>query len=1522
MAATFEWLAKRYIAAPVPYRGSGLRYVFDLEADSLDPTLIHCLVVADLDTEAIDQYGPTEIAAGIKHLERAEVLVGHNVCSYDLPALHKLYSWQPAPDVKVIDTLIAARLILPHIKRLDDEVAGRTKKSLGKQHGRYTLEAFGERLGIAKIGAELTDFSRWSPELQARCVADVAITKKLFHFLNPDGYSQSALALEHRAAAICERIRADGAPFDVEAAKRLEAPLRARYNELRAQFAAHFPKVNPNSHQQLIRLLAQRGWTTEKRTHKTDQPSLDREEMDAAAAVFPEFGMIPELWDLGKLLAALRTGKSSWLNHYNADDGRIHGTILPIGTPHSRAAHSKPNLAQVPNPKKGKPFGTECRALFKPPEGWVLVCCDQSNLQDRGFGHYIAPYDHGAYAESFLRGDDNHWKTADALGTIEPGTPRDKDNKTHTCIREGAKRFRYSFLYGAQDYRAGVVILGTAKDAKAVSGDDALLQKFFGGDIRPLKDKLKAIGGTARKRFIDATPGLAELQERLEKYVRKHGFVPGLDGRRVPVNSLRVALNYIITSSEAIICKRWLTNVYDELHARFKYGWDGDAVVCLWTHDEIVVACKLDIAEQVGDLMVRHAKEAGAFYNFRVPLAADFKIGPNWAGETVELPATTNETVSEPPQPSEPPPSLFTWDDIGAINAALAAEQIPPITVKPPTPSTPPKTNGAGDDKAARLEPDRKQVGAFISMMFRRCKGTHGNISLRSFPDGDRGAPPFKITRVALNGSLKPIVQAALADITLTANEAEKIVFSPPVAVFAGDRAREQDILLAPALSVELDQRPAAALAALEEVIGPATCVVASGGEWVGPDGVAEPKLHGHWRLTEPARRAVDPHNPHLPDPLADLKLARKLATKLVGGDASNVPPCHPIRWPGSWWRKGSPRLCRIVTRRSQVEIDLADALKKLKDKVPGVGQADTAAGNSGAGDGREPLDWDDAVERIVRGDEFHPTLVPLAASFAASGVPEDVAERLLHAVVASTQTQDPARRQRAAAELDKLADTVRSGYEKFAPSQAPTSAASAAAGTIVPIDLWGRFDPPELPSGLLPALIEDFAREESALMGADPAGLAMAALTVCTAVIPDSVQIKVKRYDAHWLESARLWTALVGDPSTKKTPEIMRATKRLKRLDGILVKQYMDARTRYDALSRDDRKAAEKPKQRRLRLEDTTIEAAQEVLKDSPDGVLALHDELSGWFGSMDKYAHRDSMKNRAFWLQAFHGGSYAVNRIQRGVTLIENLSISVLGGIQPDPMRRITDDTIDDGLLQRLFPIILRPGREGRDAPGTDAGHRFDDLVEDLYQRESPLEPLRFDNAAQELRADLERQHLAWIAACTVYNKKLSAHIGKYDGLFARLCLLWHRIEGGPGSIVDVATARRVADFMRRFLLPHAAAFYTDMVELSEEHERARKVAGYILAKGLMQVTNRVVQRACRTMRKLKRRDIDDVFDQLEAFGWITRVPGRRWSDPPTCYVVPAVHSRFADRAKREVVEREAIREKVAAWAKAMKG
>lgn len=468
------------------------------------------------------------------------------------------------------------------------------------------------------------------------------------------------------------------------------------------------------------------------------------------------------------------------------------------------------------------------------------------------------------------------------------------------------------------------------------------------------------------------------------------------------------------------------------------------------------------------------------------------------------------------------------------------------------------------------------------------------------------------------------------------------------------------------------------------------------------------------------------------------------------------------------------------------------------------------------------------------------------------------------------------------------------------------------------PVDLWGKFDPPPLPSGLLPQAIEQFATIISQHMGADPSGLAMAALTTCAAAISDGVYVQVKQHDRSWTESARIWTALIGPPSTKKSPIIGAAIKPLAKIDNHLVRQWQSDWARWNALDKTEKAATLEPLQKRKRIEDTTIEALQEVMRGSTDGVLCVRDELSGWFGSMEKYGGgKAAATDRAVWLQAFNGGEYSVNRIGRGVVLLPNLSVSLLGGIQPDAIRKIAADATDDGLLQRLFPIVLRPATVGQDVPLPPVAASYDFTILMLNGVRAPSGGLHFDDGAQTVRQRLEARH-AHLMAAELVNQKLASHVGKLDGLFARLCVIWHAIENVNGGTlprtITVNVAERVGAFMERFLLPHAVSFYTRTLGVSDDHDRLQAVAAYIVARRLDKITVRDVQRGDRAMRRITKADVLPLLEQLTALNWLAEVPGPRATFDPFYVVNPMVHSLFAARAAHEQARRDAAKSALA--------
>jgi Protein of unknown function (DUF3987) len=482
-------------------------------------------------------------------------------------------------------------------------------------------------------------------------------------------------------------------------------------------------------------------------------------------------------------------------------------------------------------------------------------------------------------------------------------------------------------------------------------------------------------------------------------------------------------------------------------------------------------------------------------------------------------------------------------------------------------------------------------------------------------------------------------------------------------------------------------------------------------------------------------------------------------------------------------------------------------------------------------------------------------------------------------------------------------------------------AAASGSTESVGPVNLWPSAGAPVLPEGLLPKRIETFARAAAIVTGADPGGFAMAALAVAAASIDDAIKLLVTPY-SDWLEAARIWIALVGEPSTKKTPIINTTCKALREEDYRMHRDYCAQMAFWDALSKQEKNAAPRPVEKRLIIGDTTSEGAQEVFKSQARGLMGLYDELGGWFGQMERYAQQSGRgAERGFWLQAYNGGGFRVDRVGRGSLYLPNLSVTLLGGVQPDLVRKISDAPSDDGLIQRLTPIMLRPAVPAAPDPGAaEAIRDFDLLVPQLLKLARPegARHLTFDDGAQAIQAEIEIEH-DWLARrFEGFNKKLSTAFGKQTGLFARFCVIWHCVDhadqGGLPEIVTEDTARRVATFMREFSRPHLFDFYNGVLKLPAEYERLAAIAGYILAKGLKTVANRQVQAAVRDMRKLTSKDITPVLEQLEALGWLARGDPLRAGAPPSWTVNPAVHKIFAERGQTESKRREKIRETIA--------
>ena len=640
-------------------------YFFDLESDGLleDITKLHSLVLINMDTRAVHSFagelgwGFERIEKGLKMLMEADMIVGHNIIKYDIPAIQKLYPWFK-PKAVVRDTLVCTRLVAGDL--FDRDVTfNRTKKAMGKpdlclpgkQMGSHSLKAWGIRLGEHKGDfSENADWSTWTPEMQSYCEQDVRVTARLWDWVKRQEPTERSLELEHRFAEIIAMQERQGFAFNVKAGVDLYQRLVKRRLELAQGLKEAFPpetveetfipKVNnakqgyvrgvpftktrevvfnPSSRQMIAKRLRQLGWEPEEYT-PTGEAKID--ETVLSRLPYPQANLLAEHFLIEKRIGQLAEGDQAWLRLER--NGRIHGSVNTNGAVTGRCTHSRPNVAQVPS--VGAPYGEECRALFHASKGMKQVGIDLSGLELRCLAHFMAKWDGGAYGEILLTGD-IHWANVQALGLVEG--ERDDTQLLHKLARNGAKTFIYAFLYGAGDEQIGSVVLDIIMGLKKAGLPwEDLAKKYFGSTKDPDKDALKRAGSRLKKSFLSKTPAILKLKEAVTEAAKK-GFIIGLDGRKLTIRSAHAALNTLLQSAGALIAKQATINAYDELSAR-GFIWGVDYAQVAHVHDEMQFEAREGIEETVGQIVVEAMQKAGRDFNFRLPIDGEFKTGNNW----------------------------------------------------------------------------------------------------------------------------------------------------------------------------------------------------------------------------------------------------------------------------------------------------------------------------------------------------------------------------------------------------------------------------------------------------------------------------------------------------------------------------------------------------------------------------------------------------------------------------------------------------------------------------------------------------------------------------------------------------------------------------------------------------------------------------------------------------------------------------------------------------------------------------
>jgi len=564
--------------------------IWDIETDGLKPTKIWCLCAIKGDELYTLEHPTKEMVEEL--FSDVTVHIGHNLIGYDIPAVERILGVRVTADVT--DTLVMSRLYNPQLE------------------GGHSLDAWGQRLNFPK--GDYHDWSALTPEMLEYCKQDVRVTERLYDVLKQklDGTRTESLDLEHTVqTAITKQIQ-NGWLLDQRKAHDLVAELKEKQNEVEDKVQEKFrplptfvkeivpkykkdgslssvglkflgsdwetvggtfsridwPEFNLGSRKQIGRYLRLFGWKPEKFT-ETGQPIVDEKVLETVTDI-PEAQLIAEYLMVQKRIAQVQ----SWLDAVE-DDGRVHGQVNAIGAVTGRMTHSSPNMAQVP--AVGVPYGADCRACWTVPDGHKLVGIDASGLELRMLAHYMNDEE---YTYEILNGD-IHTKNQSNAGL---------------STRAQAKTFIYAFLYGAGDAKIGSIVRGSQKS-----------------------------GAKLRQRFLDNTPALAELRERVST-ASNRGYLRGLDGRCLHIRSEHSALNTLLQSAGAVVMKKAL-----QIFTQFAPKWNLTYKLLGSIHDEYQIEAPEAQADRVGILMVESIKAAGIAFDLKCPLDGEYKIGNNWA---------------------------------------------------------------------------------------------------------------------------------------------------------------------------------------------------------------------------------------------------------------------------------------------------------------------------------------------------------------------------------------------------------------------------------------------------------------------------------------------------------------------------------------------------------------------------------------------------------------------------------------------------------------------------------------------------------------------------------------------------------------------------------------------------------------------------------------------------------------------------------------------------------------------------
>jgi hypothetical protein len=421
-------------------------------------------------------------------------------------------------------------------------------------------------------------------------------------------------------------------------------------------------------------------------------------------------------------------------------------------------------------------------------------------------------------------------------------------------------------------------------------------------------------------------------------------------------------------------------------------------------------------------------------------------------------------------------------------------------------------------------------------------------------------------------------------------------------------------------------------------------------------------------------------------------------------------------------------------------------------------------------------------------------------------------------------------------------------------------------------IQTWRPF-----PVDILPNPIRLYVKEASAAIGCDPTMIALPLLTCAATAIGNSRTIRLKR---GWCEPPILWTGVVAESGTHKSPAHHQATKILFENQNQAIRAYQEAVQEferkqqeydadYSAWKSSGRKkgepAPEKPKEpicNRCIASETTVEALADRLQSAPRGLGVLCDELNTWLNGFNQYKGGRG-GDVGHWLTMHGGRPLLIDRKTgaRKTISVPRASVSVAGGIQPATLRRsLTQEYMENGLGPRL--LLAMPPRRRKRWTEEEVDESTERLMASVLERLLALEfgeddrgnPLPVEipltAGAKEVFVDFYNQHADEQANLRGNDAAVWSKIEAYATRFALIfhlvrCAAENRDLESPDSIDTESMTAAIS--MAAWFGEESRRIFAVLLESDEERETRELIelidhnGGEISARELMRQLRR---------------------------------------------------------------------------------